>query len=118
MLNKKIVMFCGAALFCFAFGVEAATTAPALPKNCTKDGTELSMTFTDAQAIAAKSSCVQVGALMLDKRWCNNITGTWWIRLKTKMQGCSPACVVNVENKTATTNYMCMGLLRSDKRGK
>ncbi len=41
---------------------------------------------------------------------CNEGTGTWWLDVDIKKEGCSPACVVNLETKTAEMNWRCAGL--------
>jgi hypothetical protein len=43
--------------------------------------------------------------------FCNEGTGTYWINLNIKKQGCNPACVINLENKSAEINWRCTGLL-------
>jgi len=42
--------------------------------------------------------------------FCNEGTGTFWIQLNLTKQGCNPACVINVANKTAEINWRCTGL--------
>jgi hypothetical protein len=41
--------------------------------------------------------------------FCNE--GTYWIDLNLNKTGCSPACVINLENRTAEINWRCTGLL-------
>jgi len=73
------------------------------------------MSFTEAQQIASASKeCVKVGKFKKN-HWCNEISGTWWIGLHTKKTNCSPACVINIVDKSADVNYMCMGLLPPQK---
>lgn len=76
---------------------------------CQKDGTTSQMTYTDAVVIASKGDCALQGKLK-DTHFCNSVTGTWWIDLDVVKEGCSPACVVDVANKTATVNWRCTGL--------
>jgi hypothetical protein len=76
---------------------------------CAKTNTSYKMTFSEARDIASGSECVKQGALK-DYHWCNEGTGTWWIDLNINRQGCSPACVIDVEKKTAEINWMCTGL--------
>jgi hypothetical protein len=78
--------------------------------SCSKQGTQLVMKFTEAKKIALKSDCLKVGKLK-DAHWCNDITGTWWINIKSTLKGCYPACVINIADKKASVNYMCTGLL-------
>jgi hypothetical protein len=68
------------------------------------------MELKEALLIASASECVQNGTLT-DRHVCNNMTGTWWIDLDLNKSGCSPACVVFVDNKTAEINWRCTGLL-------
>ena len=75
---------------------------------CAKTSTSYKMTFSEARSIAAQSECVKQGALK-NYHWCNEGTGTWWIDLNINKEGCSPACVVDVQNKTAEINWMCTG---------
>ena len=42
--------------------------------------------------------------------FCNEGTGTYWIDLNLTKTGCNPACVVNVEDRTAEINWRCTGL--------
>jgi hypothetical protein len=42
--------------------------------------------------------------------FCNEGSGTFWINLNLTKQGCSPACVINVETKKAEINWRCTGL--------
>lgn len=67
----------------------------------------------EAFAIAKSSSCVADGKLT-DRYVYNAGTHTWWIDLDAKKEGCSPACVVNEETKTAETNWRCTGLIEPE----
>ena len=71
------------------------------------------MTIKEAVEIAENSYCTRDGSLKSTYS-CNNITGTWWIDLDMELEGdlsnCNPACVINVENKTAEINWRCTGL--------
>jgi len=42
---------------------------------------------------------------------CNENTGTYWINLNITKEGCSPACVINLETRTAEINWRCTGLI-------
>jgi hypothetical protein len=42
---------------------------------------------------------------------CNEGTGTYWININLTKKGCSPACVINLETKTAEINWRCTGLI-------
>jgi hypothetical protein len=76
---------------------------------CKSDSDNM-LTINDALSIAASSECTQNGTLT-DRHSCNSITGTWWIDLDIEKEGCSPACVVNVDTKNAEINWRCTGLL-------
>lgn len=68
-----------------------------------------SMLLSEAREIAGESDCVEDGTLE-DTYVCNSVTGTWWIDLDIEMEGCSPACVVNIETAEAEINWRCTGL--------
>lgn len=78
---------------------------------CVDEKTGKGMNFDEAEQIARKSDCTQTGSLQ-EKHFCNSVTGTWWIDLKTFQQknGCFPACVINVNDKIAEINWRCTGL--------
>ncbi len=79
---------------------------------CRKEGTVLSMDFVEAITIATKSDCAPEGKLSDVEVYCNKVTGTIWIEnIPIEKEGCSPACVVKVEEKTAEINYKCTGLI-------
>jgi len=77
---------------------------------CVKKGTEQKLSLKEAVKIALQSECGELG-LLEDTQFCNETTGTWWINLDVQKQGCSPACVINVETKEAEINWRCTGLL-------
>ena len=68
------------------------------------------MSLEQAQEIAEQSSCADVGALTGDAFY-NADTGTWWLDLNAEKEGCSPACVVHISDKTAEVNWRCTGAL-------
>ncbi|MFA6329075.1 MAG: ABC transporter substrate-binding protein [Candidatus Micrarchaeia archaeon] len=78
---------------------------------CSKQGTAVNMTYAQARAIAAKSECVANGATLGTEHWCNDFTGTWWIKTSIQKKGCNPTCVINVETQAAEINWMCTGLV-------
>jgi hypothetical protein len=43
--------------------------------------------------------------------FCNIGTGTYWINLNLEKEGCNPACVVDIVNKSAEINWRCTGLV-------
>jgi hypothetical protein len=54
--------------------------------------------------------CLQPSVACQKSYFCNTNSQTWWIDLNISKQGCSPACVIFVENKTAEINWRCTGL--------
>ena len=68
------------------------------------------MTQDEARRIAGSSVCVSDGALGQNSFYNEN-SKTWWIDLNIMKEGCSPACVVSEETKTAEINWRCTGLL-------
>ncbi len=77
---------------------------------CVKNETGTKMEFSEAKEIAVKSDCVKDGNLK-EGHFCNENSGTWWIDLDIKKEGCNPACVIYVENKSAEINWRCTGLI-------
>ncbi len=62
---------------------------------------------------AASSQCTNAGTIS-DNIYFNENSKTWWIDLERTpdpSDGCSPACVVSEETKTAEVNWRCTGLL-------
>jgi hypothetical protein len=78
---------------------------------CISESSANAMDLKEALSIASASECTVDGTLT-DRHFCNNNTGTWWIDLNIDKLGCSPACVVNIDNKTAEINWRCTGLLQ------
>ena len=67
------------------------------------------MSLDEAQQIASQSaSCAQAGTLQ-DTAVYNPNSNTWWIDLKADQPNCNPACVVDVQTKTAEVNWRCTG---------
>ncbi len=68
------------------------------------------ITEKEARAIAEKA-CIKGGESLSNVTYNEN-TKTWWFdaNLNATPEGCSPACVVNEENKTAEINWRCTGL--------
>ena len=82
---------------------------------CAKQGSEKAMSFDRAIEIANVSECVAQGQLK-ENFFCNTFTGTIWIDLEIEKQGCSPACVVDVETETAEINWRCTGVIASEEK--
>ena len=83
-------------------------------EDCKDTETGNSLSYDEAVTIAEASECTQEGTLS-DTYMCNENTGTWWIDLNLEKEGCAPACVVDVNDKTAEINWRCTGLLPSEE---
>ncbi|MBN2478060.1 hypothetical protein JXB01_02100 [Candidatus Micrarchaeota archaeon] len=105
-MNKFLFVLALSALF---FAGCIGTSEEVQEEYCTKEGTSLKMSFTEAKNIAQNSACTQEGPLGTE-HWCNEVTGTWWIDMNIEKEGCNPACVINVETGEAEINWMCTGL--------
>ena len=68
------------------------------------------LSLSEAKQIAINSECNEQGKLK-DTQVCNEDTGTWWIDLDIEKEGCNPACVIDIETKTAKINWRCTGVL-------
>ncbi len=77
---------------------------------CVKEGTDEKLSLAQAIQIAQASECLNQGQLE-QTHFCNEVTGTWWIDLDIEKEGCAPACVIDVINKTAEINWRCTGLI-------
>ena len=84
------------------------TTTISTEEFCQKKGTDIKLSLSEAKNIAIQGQC---GDKLKDTYICNEGTGTWLIDLNIEKEGCSPACVVNVETKIAEINWRCTGLL-------
>lgn len=89
------------------------TEAVAQTDVCIDSETGARLTYEEALAIAEQSPCVEEGPLT-DVRQCNPGTGTWWIDLQIDEPGCSPACVVDVNSRSAEVNWRCTGAIPSE----
>jgi hypothetical protein len=75
---------------------------------CASQGTG-KMTVEEAMNIAKNSDCMKQGNLD-GTSFYNENSKTWWFGLDTKKPGCSPACMVWEENRSAEINWRCTGL--------
>ncbi len=77
------------------------------------------LTKEEALTIAEASSDCSMAGVLIDEINYNANTKTWWIDLERvpelEKDGCSPACVVSEETKTAEVNWRCTGLLPKDE---
>ena len=89
---------------------DVPASAAAEDEYCSDRETRTKLSYEEAVEVAQNSECVEQGQLK-ETRLCNQETGTWWIDLDLDKPGCSPACVVDVSEKTAEINWRCTGLL-------
>ncbi len=72
--------------------------------------------LSEAEArIIAEKSCIK-GGEALDSGVYNENSKTWWFdaNLNSVREGCTPACVVSEETKTAEINWSCTGLIEPE----
>src|SRR5680860_29139 len=85
------------------------TTTTTFPEEfCQKKDTDMKLSLSEAKEIAIQGQC---GDKLEGTYICNEGTGTWWIDLNIDKAGCNPACMINVETKTAIINWRCTGLI-------
>ena len=77
--------------------------------HCVNESSGSILTLSDAKEIAINSEC---GDNLKETFICNETTGTYWIDLNLEKEGCSPACVVDIEDRTASINWRCTGLIK------
>jgi len=68
--------------------------------------------LSEAEArVIAKKSCIKGGEALAAGIYNKN-SKTWWYdaNLNSTREGCTPACVVSEETKTAEVNWRCTGL--------
>ncbi len=76
--------------------------------SCRDETSGVSLTYDDALAIVQSGPCFEEGGLK-DNQFCNHNTGTWWFDLDIDQPGCNPACVVDLNKRTAEINWRCSG---------
>ncbi|MBU0756869.1 MAG: hypothetical protein KKF44_02290 [Nanoarchaeota archaeon] len=59
----------------------------------------------------SKPPCLAPSTQCQKTYFCNEGTMTFWIELTTEKQGCSPACVIDIQTNHAEINWRCTGLL-------
>lgn len=74
-----------------------------------EEACEGSMTETEVRQIA-ESACGSIGNLTGEMSYNPN-SKTYWIDLDTVRPGCSPACVVFEQDRTAEVNWRCTGAI-------
>lgn len=68
--------------------------------------------LSEAEArVIAEKSCIKGGETLAAGTYNKN-SKTWWYdaNLNSTREGCSPACVVSEETRTAEVNWRCTGL--------
>ena len=80
-----------------------------IEEHCVSENTGSILSLSDAKEIAINSEC---GDNLRETFVCNKITGTYWIDLNLEKEGCGPACGGNIENRTASINWRCTGLIQ------
>jgi hypothetical protein len=96
-------------IFLFAGCSTSQPPSPEPPQPSPVPVTE-EMTLEQARRIAEESSCMDVGELT-GNAFYNANTGTWWFDLDADKEGCNPACVVYVVDKSVEVNWRCTGAL-------
>jgi hypothetical protein len=81
-------------------------------ESCSKGQFVLTLESAKAAAMASECSANCTGGCFKGTYVCNENTGTWWLDLELEKEGCSPACVVDVETRQAEINWRCTGLLQ------
>ena len=112
--NVFVISLVVLALLLAACGAPPATPVPsATPSSVPAPSVTPSMSLAAAKQIASDSACIQWGALK-DTAMYNPNSDTWWIDLAVDRPNCSPACVVDVNTKTAEVNWRCTGAVVPD----
>lgn len=75
-----------------------------------KEGSD-GLSFEQALAIASVSECADKGTFGTEYIYNPN-SRTWWIDIDMDAPGCSPACVISEDTKTAEINWRCTGLVQ------
>ena len=84
---------------------------------CVDKDTGASLSYQEAVDVAQDSECLVEKGQLKETRFCNEDTGTWWIDLEMEMPNCNPACVVDLNSKTAEINGRCLGALPPQDTG-
>jgi hypothetical protein len=97
-------------------GLGAILSSQELSQQYCQDKNGNKLTYVEALEIAQKSDCNKQANLLItftENYQCNEITSTFWVDLNMNPEknGCNPACVVNILNKTAEINWRCTGYL-------
>jgi len=71
------------------------------------------LSYQEVRDIALKSSCIETGNLTENYQY-NDFTRTWWIDLDAGKAGCSPACVIKEDDRSAEVNWRCTGAIAEE----
>lgn len=81
-------------------------------EKCQAESASNGAALSETQArVIAEQSCLK-GGESLAPGYYNDSSETWWFdaNLNSARPGCSPACVVSSQTKTAEINWRCTGL--------
>lgn len=80
------------------------------------EGSTPALTEAEARSIA-EQACIKGGDALASGGMYNPNSRTWWFdaNLNGTREGCSPACVVSEDTKTAEINWRCTGLIVPDE---
>ena len=106
LMKKGIITLNIPSVTTTTIGLTTTTISP--EEFCQKKNSDIKLSLSEAKEIAFLSEC---GDRLKDTYICNEVTGAWWINLDIEKEGCNPACVINVETKTAEINWRCTGLI-------
>lgn len=108
--------------FCIALSIVIGSAAYVLLKNdmlfFRKPTNIVNALLTEREARdIAEISCIKGGEALGSGSY-NEYSKTWWFdaNLNATQPGCSPACVVKEETKTAEINWRCTGVKNTDTK--
>lgn len=76
-----------------------------LDEQCTTPYGGGSMSYSEAKDIAEDSPCGKYG--LKSYHYCSQTSGKWSIDLDIEKEGCKPACIINIETKSAQIDWRC-----------
>lgn len=113
---QTIIAFCVAIGIVLAIGVFVLSKYDVIFTKKPTNTANTLLTERESRNIA-ESTCIK-GGESLSSGTYNEYSKTWWFdaNLNARPEGCSPACVVNEETKTAEINYRCTGVKYPDTK--
>jgi len=108
---KRLAIILSILLLLLTISCDDDDDNPTDQETCIDTENGAQMTIEEALQIAEDSECGQEGSIK-DTYMCNPDTGTWWIDLEIEKEGCSPACVVKIDDRTAEINWRCTGVIQ------